>query len=193
MMKNEIQKLTTELKDTRKKFRTTLQVNLSKDLRIQKLENILTKNSIQFSSEYLYSEQFASFKKYFTEHELAGLRGLDFDKSSDSTFLRSCINALYAQNLSTIEFRTVTGTKEREKTVMGKRVLIPAREEITPEKMNILSSIFDERIEAIPNIDQLEKSKRVKNMRIVLAKVLDRIRVDHLDSPRAKRRLELQM
>lgn len=192
-MDNEIRKLTTELKDTRRKFRTTLQVNLSKDLRILKLENILTKNSIQFSSEYLYSEQFENFKKYFTEHELARLRGLDFDTSSDSTFLRYCINALYAQNLSTIEFRTVTGTKEKEKTVMGKRVIIPAREEITPEKMSILSSIFDERIEAIPNIDQLEKSKRVKNMRIVLAKVLDRIRVDNLDSPRAKRRLEMQM
>lgn len=125
-----------------------------------------------FNAQDLHAEQFSSFKKFIPEKVLVSLRSLDFDKKKDSVFLRTCISALYKDNLGVIALRTVTGTKERVIDFDGKRTVIPAKAPVTPEKLIIMSKIFDERVDALPGIDELEKNKRKSEMNTLLAKVI---------------------
>lgn len=182
-------KLVKELKETRKKYRTLLQVNVNKDLRLQKLEDILQQHSIPFNSQDVHAEQFDSFKKFLPEKVLASLRSLDFDARSDSTFLSTCITALYKDDLKKLAQRTVTGTNERTIVLNGKRTVLPAKNPVSPQKIIILSKIFDERVEALPEIDDFDKMTRKKGMNKVLAKVIDRICVDRLGTARANKKL----
>lgn len=189
MLECENKALENKLLRYKKLYRTNLQINLSKDLRIQQLQNILKENSISYNPEKYDLGQFRRYEIFFDERELASLRGLDFQRSSDSAFLRLCMIALYKLNLSSILNKTVTGRREKMIEIGDKVTVISAKEAVSPEKMVILTSIFDERIEGIPNINQFEKNQRKEGMKCVLAKVIDRIRVDKLKSPRAKKRI----
>lgn len=189
MLEKENKAIAHEMQNVKKLYRTSLQVSLMKDLKIQQMENLLKEKSITFSTDDYNKGHFDRFKKIFTELELASLRGLDFKTSTDSTFLRYCMKALYKQDLSVILKKTLNGTKKRIFLSEGQIITIPEKEPISPPKKVILRNIFDERIDAVPNLSFREKDQRLKNFNIVLAKVIDRLCVDDLRSPRAKRRI----
>lgn len=180
-------KLENELKAARKLLRTNLQINLSKDLKINQMHKMLKENSIRCNPEEFDCGQFKRFDGIFTSQELASFRGLDFGKSSDSSFLRLCIKALYRENLQSLAKKTIYGREERVVKRENGVTHLPAKERISPEKMVIVEEIFQERIDAIPNIDQFAKNRRKGNIYSVLARVIDRLCVDTLKSPRPKK------
>lgn len=69
------------------------------------------------------------------------------------------MKVLYKDNLSLISKRTVTGK-------------IGVKEAVSPKKMLIITSIFQERIDALPNVDSFAKILRKENMRCRLAKII---------------------
>lgn len=144
-----------------------------KDLKIQHMENVLKENSIDFNPDEYCSGEFKRFIKFFTVRELATLRGLNFQQSSDSTFLRNSLKYLYKHNLYVLLSKCVTGRRKRTIEMMDSVVEIPAKEAISPEKMVILQSVFDERIEGISSLDEFEKIERKLRFAGVLAKIIN--------------------
>lgn len=148
-----------------------------KDLKLQQMGNKLKENSIVFNADDYVSGDFDRFIKYFTEKELSSLRGLDMRQTADSAFLRLTLKYLYKENMQCLLSKTVAGQS-------GTR-----SDTISPEKMVIVKEIFEERIDGVNLRDENEVSQRKKRLKTVLAKVLDKIRVNDLNSPRAKKKI----
>lgn len=161
-MKTDFIKLETEFQRVKKLLRTALQVNLQKDLKLTQMENNLKEAGIKFDADDFLAGDFCRFLKIFTEKELASLRGLPMNQSSDSAFLRFTLNYLYKDDLAQLTKKSATGRN------------VDA-EPISPQKMCIMQSIFNERIDGMSLSDD-ENEKRKKRFISVLAKIIDRSR-----------------
>lgn len=184
-MKNKNSALESELNKFKKLYRTAIHINLQKDLKVKHNENQLKNSGIAFDSEFVAGD-FDRFRDFFCAKELASLRSLDLDWKTDSTFLKCAMQFLYKDNLSSLANKTVTGIK---KMVVDGGIprLITIKDSISPQKIEILKELFTERICSLP--EDKCPDQRKKRFRTVLAKVVDRIRVDKLKSPRAKKKL----
>lgn len=144
------------MNETKKLFRTALQNGLEKDLRITQLSKILKDSGISgIKNDVDDLDQFVSYGRYFTENNLAVLRGISYGKFYDATFIRNCLLFLYKNNLSALKTKSASGK---------------SKEPISPEKIMVMESMFRERIEAIPNIKLPEKHVRLANFKQSLAK-----------------------
>lgn len=139
-----------------------MQVNLQKDLKLQQMEIKLKERGIKFDADEFVAGDFCRFAKFFTEKELAILRGLPMIQSSDSAFLRHTLNYLYKDDLA----------KLSQKTVIGRR---SDADPISPQKMTILQSIFGERIDGMGLSDDANKTRK-KRLVSIVAKIIDRSR-----------------
>lgn len=164
-----------DLRSVKKMYRTALQTNLMKDLKLAHMENKFKENSIGFSADDYISGNFNRFIIYFTEKELSSLRGLDLRQTTDSAFLRLILKYLYKENMHCLVNKTVTGRSDSDT--------------ISPEKMVIVKEIFEERIDGVNLRDENETNQRKKRFKTVLAKVLEKIRFTDLKLPRAKKQL----
>lgn len=161
-LKNDVARLDAELHKVKKMLRTTLQINLQKDLKLQHMENKLTTNGIKMDSNDFVAGDFNRFIKIFTEKELSGLRGLPINQSSDSSFLRLILNYLYKENLAILS----------NKTAMGRNA---DADSISPNKLVIMQTIFNERIDGL-NLDEDANEKRKKRFIAVVAKIIGKER-----------------
>lgn len=89
------------------------------------------------------------------------------------------MKALYEHNLSSILKKTVHGKIEGR---------LPAKEALSPQKMTIITAIFDERIETLPGVDETEKIQRKRDMKTKLAKIINHICTDDLQTPPLRKR-----
>lgn len=161
-LKNDLMKLDAEFQRVRKLLRTALQVNLQKDLKLTQMENKLKEAEIKFDAEDFVVGDFCRFVKIFTEKELARLRGLPVTQSSDSAFLRFTLNYLYKDDLNQLSKKSTTGRNADA-------------DPISPQKMCIMQSIFNERIDGMGQSEE-ENERRKKRFKSVLAKIIDRSR-----------------
>lgn len=105
---------------------------------------------------------------------LAQLRGLGNSSANDSKFLKKCTLHLYKNKIYSLANKTPCGRNEHSVKRDGKVVAIrPRREAISPEKMVILKGIFAERIDALPDLEPMEKDARKKEIGKKLSKVID--------------------
>lgn len=184
-LESEIRTMEMTYKKTKKLYITSLQNNLMKDMRIAKLETVLKSQGIAINPEEFNLNQFSGFSRHFDEKLLAHLRGLDYNPASDSSFLKKCVLHLYSSNLNSLAKKTPCGRNEQTVTRDGRIVAKrPHKEAISPVKMVLLRQIFNERIDALPGLDSLQKSARKKQMVKKLSKVIDDIRVHDLRIPR---------
>lgn len=95
---------------------------------------------------------FSAFSTDFSEEDLAMLRSIGGDRREDSTFVASSMKCLYKNDLSVLEQKTLTGRSTRPD-----RLVYP----VTPKKVEILSNIFNERMNSITH-DEIEKTTRNK-------------------------------
>lgn len=161
-MKTDLIKLDTEFQRVKKLLRTALQVNLQKDLKLTQMENKLKEAGMKFDADDFVAGDFGRFMKIFTDKELACLRGLPMNQSSDSAFLRFTLNYLYKDDLAKLSKKSATGRN------------VDA-DPISPQKMCVMQSIFNERIDGMSLCDD-ENEKRKKRFLSVLAKIIDRLR-----------------
>lgn len=162
MLKNDLIKLDTEFQRVKKLLRTALQVNLQKDLKLTQMEKKLKEAEIKFDADDFVAGDFCRFAKMFTEKELACLRGLPVSQSSDSAFLRFTLNYIYKDDLTQISKISATGRNSDA-------------DPISPQKMCIMKSIFNERIDGMDQSAE-ENEKRKKRFISVLAKVIGKSR-----------------
>lgn len=146
----------------------------------------MNENGIDFDSKFIPGD-FDRFREYFNASELACLRGLDLKRSSDSTFLKCAVEFLHKDNLASLVNKTVTG-QVKQVSEGGAVKLLTIKECISPLKVEIVKELFNERISVLSF--ESGPDRRKKRFHSVLAKVVDRLRVDRLKSPRVKRKLD---
>lgn len=64
--------------------------------------------SADYDSKYVPGD-FDRFHQFFTDKELARLRSLDLDSKSDSTFIKTALEYLHKENLSSLANKTAMG------------------------------------------------------------------------------------
>lgn len=156
-------------------------MSLQKDLKLQHLENQLKNNGFEVDLKIKLGE-FDRFGQFFTDKELAYLRGLDLNRETDSTFLKSALEYLHKDNFASLKNKTVTG---HIKTVLEGGILkqVMIRECISPQN---LKELFAERIGSLP--ENSCPDKRKKRFNPVLSKVVDLVRVDRFKNRRVQRK-----
>lgn len=121
------------------------------------------------------SDQFQHFSSYFDKKELSSLRGLNDDSASDSTFVRKCIKYLYKENIGVLLKKTAKGTNRRIiRKSDGNFIEMPPKGALSPQKIAIMSSIFDSRITAM-EISDSQKLQRQAFFNILLSRGIDNI------------------
>lgn len=82
---------------------------------------------------------FSKFEHVFEEGDLKRIRSLGNSVPEDSTFVLQVTKSLYASNLDQLRHKSVTGRSKDN-----------SKEAITPEKMNLLKSMYIERMGRLP-------------------------------------------
>lgn len=112
--------------------------NLYKDLKITRLK---ASNSVAESSEPK-SMLFKDYESYFTHSEMKGLRSFGKGKRKDAAFITSCVKFVYQGDVVRI----------RKKCSGDRR--IKGKEPISPDKKELLTKMFNERLEADQTNDE---------------------------------------
>lgn len=115
--------------------------------------------------------KFNGFQNIFEESELAKLRSIDDDRTSDQSFIRLALEYLYKDNIGILSQRSVNGTKQRQKrgTMDGENLEFNATEPLSPAKKRVLIDIFSERI-SLATQEESQKIIREKNFNKLAAK-----------------------
>lgn len=104
---------------------------------------------------------FSKFDNSFSEHQLSELRSVKVAKAGDSNFVLKGVRFLYSSNLAALSKKSVRGTS-RNKTA------------VSPEKLNLMKAIFDERLEII-GINQMEQEQRAKRFNTLFHTAINNI------------------
>lgn len=150
----EVRSLQLKYKKLKILYNKSLGINFQKDLKIQRLEqelNLLKNGEINptESSEDLQRADgtFDSFSEYFTTGELRDLRKMQNESRHDATFVRTALLYLYKDNPSLLQYKSVRGSKTKlMKKKDGTVVKTEPKEPLSPKKLDILKSIYRERI-----------------------------------------------
>lgn len=167
--------LKNDLEKVKKSYRTALQTNLYKDLKIQHMENKFKELDVGVNFNDYVPGDFARYTNLFDDKQLAIMRSLDSRQANDAVFLRSALKSLYKEDLSRLTYITVTGRAGTNK--------------ISPDKMIRLTEIFQERLDGM-DVKEEEKERRSKRLGNVLAKAINTILISDLKIPKAKKKLQ---
>lgn len=96
------------------------------------------------------STAYAEFADNFTESQLCEIRSISFDKKKDCTFVSKLITTVY--NPETLKTKSFTG--------MSKTNII--KTPLTPEKVELLRSVYRKRIEYDGYNDRAERIKKFR-------------------------------
>lgn len=98
----------------------------------------------------------------FTPNELKFLQCMPLEKQKDSTFVLQCLKFAYKQNTSVLYNKSLFGTKGRiEFTDDRKEVQHPAKEPLSPQKVERIRGVFIARISKC-EINSVEYGLRIK-------------------------------
>lgn len=163
----EVRSLQSKYKKLKILYNKSVGINLQKDLKIQRLEQELNlaKNGECAQSESKEccrraSSTFGTFSEYFAPDELRNLRVMQNDSRYDATFVRTALLYLYKDNPTSLQYKSVRGAKPKlMKRKDGTVVETEPREPLSPKKLNILKSIYSERISGATS-DEIELTVR---------------------------------
>lgn len=145
-LKKKFEEKQREARDLKEKYQNLLVENLQTDLIIQQLKQKIKAN------------RFSDFKGTFSDECLDKLNLIGDLQSDDNTFVGIALKDLYRNNIDALKKRTLSGRSENgEKSV------------VTPEKVNIVASLFKKRLFYIPDVDQ----ERKKNLNKLIRNTID--------------------
>lgn len=149
LLKENFEKKKCEARELKETYQNLLVENLQKDVIIRQLK------------EKLCSKKFTSFKGILTDSCLDKLKSIGHSQQEDSKFVDEALNDLYQNNVTALKKKTLTGrSKNGEKSL------------VSPEKINILSRLFDERISYIPSGEV--NDLRAKNLSKLIRNSIDK-------------------
>lgn len=99
---------------------------------------------------------FNRFTTQFDAQQLTNLRSIGIEPRDDCTFIRKVLHHLYKDNLSTLQNKSLTGQGRNKSSKKNK---------LTPQKVDLLTEMFDERLNSIHSIDVVQRDIRRKNTR----------------------------
>lgn len=144
MCKNEIQKLKdkialceAERKKMKAKYFDLLTENLKKDVEITEME------------KKIHPSIFDGFENEFSTDSMEQIRLIELVQEEDSAFVLAAMRGLYDGKLDVLSKKTVTG-----------RSKIGGKEPISPEKLSIIKTLFNKRVE-INSINSIERKKKI--------------------------------
>lgn len=160
-LQSKLLELRTKLAEHKQYVSIGLQICEKKKLQISNLEKRIADSQkkpvtppVPQSTTKTAELLFSHFSDSFNTDELAVLRSIDSNKSSDSTFVLNAVRSLYKTNLERVSAISVTGR------VRGKE----PKERMTPKKLETVENIFHERLKSLglDSTDYTQRSKRVK-------------------------------
>lgn len=137
-LKKKIVECEKEISKGKDQYQHFLIQNLKKDLTIEDLKSQLKNNPYQ------------KFNNNFSVEGLQSLTKMDQSAKKDSKFILTAMKDIYRDNLKRLEGKTYSGRK---------------KEQITPKKLEVLRTVFNERLKNLPNYEERNSNFRkcVKN------------------------------
>lgn len=123
-----------------------------KDQKIKDLQTKLIGGTSRLKNDTAIDQSiaYAEFADHFTKSQLCEFRSISFDKTKDCTFVSKLITAFY--DPETLKTKSLTGIS---KTNIIKKPL-------TPEKVELIRSIYKKRIEYGKYNDRAERTKKFR-------------------------------
>lgn len=147
-----------KLVQTEKAYAVAMEICTEKDAEILalqcKIDSINTVATVDTDDSSLNEVPFSKFATDFEEEHLNAIRSVGISVREDSTFVLQVIRSLYANNLQKLQSVSITG-RSKDKS----------KEQISPKKMNILSSMYKERLSKLP-----EREIRLHNLNQLIAR-----------------------
>lgn len=142
-LEHDISQYEAEILEAKDLYHKLLVANLEKDVTIEELQQQLKKSAyVQFNDKLTYET-------------IEMLKSLNDLPRQDSTFIFIAVKDLYHNNLHRLVEKTYSGRK---------------KEPMTPEKKNVLSALFAERLKDLPN-----SAERMKNFGKCVKAAIDNI------------------
>lgn len=124
-------------------------------------ENVQTTHEPASANESVLFDQ---FKDDFTLEQLNGLREIGSTIRDDSSFVATALKSLYADRLSCLKNKSLTGRGKRGEEKTG----------ISPAKVTVMEKMFNERIYALTK-DVQERKNRKKRLNKLIKDALNNI------------------
>lgn len=160
-LKSKLADAQSKLNEAQKAIDFCLKIGRYKDQKIKELRDkihLTSSEKILQAKPFAVKKLFSDFEDKFTEQQLAELRSTKSTETADSTFVLKGVRFMYESNLALLENKSVAG-RAKNKTP------------ITPEKFNLLKSIFDKRLSAT-GIDDAEQQKRARRFKLHLNRAI---------------------
>ncbi|XP_037045464.1 uncharacterized protein LOC119080943 isoform X1 [Bradysia coprophila] len=117
------------------------------------------------SSIFKISSVSAVGNDIFTDDEITNLKKIALTKNRDSTFILSCVQYAYKENLASLTSKTLKGTRGKYEVKEGKVITIkPPKDPLTPEKVARIQQLFIDRIARCKCV-ATESGERVNQLR----------------------------
>lgn len=158
-LKTTIANLTVQLQKTKKLYRTSLQMNLSKDLELKHMSNLLEEKGIVHTN--FVPGNFDRFTDVFTSNEIVNLRSVGVNAAADATFVRLVLMYLHKADLGALAIKTLSGRN--------------ATSQLGDIESGWLNLAFDERL-AFATKDVNARNDRKNGLRKLIANALHYIR-----------------
>lgn len=170
-----IRELKAELRLSKRLYLKSLQNNFQKDMKIAHLEKML-KNAGNDADPPQPQPLFANFSMHFHPRQLASLRSMSVEKRADASFVRTCLEYIYDDDLDVLQKKSAHGAPKRKvNKANGVVIEIPETEPISPEKYTLLKSIFAERISAVDASEIIREGRKGK-LNTLIGKSIGNIR-----------------
>lgn len=128
-----------EYKEIAIKYNQLLVENLKKDVQLEMLQ------------KELKDERFNEFAEYFDDETLEYFRNFGNTKREDSSFILKAVQCLYADNLTILKTKSVTGQSKHDANKTA----------VTPMKRKILTELFEKRLEFIGTTETIDVQRKL--------------------------------
>lgn len=159
-IKEELKNLQLKYKKVKVMYNKTLGINLEKDLKIQRLqeelkllkkcEDISSPNTKTIDNIRIpRNTKFESFTEYFEPDDFKSLQNVHNESRYDATFVRTALLYLHKDEQSSLQNKSMFGCAAKSITRKdGTITHLEAKEPLSPKKLDILKSMYSERISA---------------------------------------------
>lgn len=164
----ENERLNNDLKKAMALLKDAGVINLNKDIHIEQL-NRKVKNA-HYTPTHAHQKEssldnsFSQFRNVFDKFQLKKLRSISAGKSSDSTFVLTCVRFLYPNPNALIN-----------KSVDGRSYKKQHNSRMTPKKVEIVTDMLNERLSSEEGVDALSASERFNRVKKLIKDAIFKI------------------
>lgn len=124
-----------------------------KDLELRLKNQLTGANSTNSNSKLtIEPDAYNNFSGSLTENQISLLRSISFHKNKDCTFVSHLIKAIYNDDSTIMKEKSITGRSNKPGI---------QKNPITPEKLQLIQSVYRARMKNIDSKERIERSKKL--------------------------------